>query len=152
MADDSPKSSMDLSRFEGTTIFQSVSPVDPSDIFGPAIVPEPIGQTVAHDLGGWGDFNTLRESLLPRIFGHMVQLATPVVKEFHGDLFHDAEWLRKNIDGPCSFEFLVRTSGTNVGESARIMVNIGAPGAILYRLTVAMEERRQSWSLTIEEV
>lgn len=107
--------------------------------------------TTVHDIGGWGDFDALRESLLPRIFGHMVQLATPVVEEFLGDLFHDAEWLRKNVTGPCSFGFMVRTSGTNLGESARIMGSIGAPGAILYRLTVAMEDR-QRWSLTIEEL
>jgi len=108
-------------------------------------------ETVAHDLGGWGDFDTLRESLLPRIFGHMVQLATPIVHEFHGDLFHDAEWLRREVTGPCSFDFLVRHSGTNLGASAMHMLAIGAPGGVLYRLTVGMEDRGR-WSLTVTKV
>jgi len=109
-----------------------------------------MNNVITHDLGGWGSFLVLRESLLARIFGHMVQLATPVVNEYHGDLFHDAEWLRKNVDGPCSFDFLVRYSGTNLNESARHMSAAGAPGGVLYNLTVSMEDRGR-WSLTVTD-
>lgn len=103
-----------------------------------------------HIVGQWGTFEELKNSILPRIFGHMVVLASPVVKEYHGDLFHDAEWLRENVNGPMVVDYLVRTSGTNLGVSAQTMRAIGAPGGVYYTLRLQSEDNRV-WTLEIEE-
>lgn len=81
---------------------------------------------VRHDMGApkvngftWGWSREFDGGYLhQRIFGTLVQLAAPVVKEFHGDLFHDASWIKDHVDGPGTFYFVVRHSGTHVGSSA----------------------------------
>lgn len=101
--------------------------------------------TTDHIVGQWGTFEELKGSILPRMFGHMVVLATPVVREYHGDLYHDATWLRENVTGPLEFSYMVRTSGTNLGASADSMLSIGAPGAVFYTLRLHSEDNRVWW-------
>lgn len=101
-------------------------------------------------LVGWGTFAELKDSIRPRLFGEMVKRAIPVVKEYHSDLFHDVHWLEENVTGETTFDFLVRTSGTNLGESARIMQEIGAPGGVMYRVTLRCVGRE--WMVDFTEV
>lgn len=108
------------------------------------------GSLTSHVVGQWGTFSELRGSILPRIFGHMVTLASPVVKEYHSDLYHDARWLDENVDGPMIVDYLVRTSGTNLGVSAQSMRSIGAPGGVYYTLTLHSADNRV-WTLDILE-
>ncbi len=115
--------------------------------------PTPTTTITTHRLVGWGTFEDLRESILARLFGHMVVLAQPVVEEYHSDLFHDASWLRANVTGETEFEFVVRTSGTNLGVSAKYAAT--SPGAVLYTMTLRAETRGGSsnadWYLDIAE-
>jgi len=106
------------------------------------------GDTEAVRLYGWSaDFAESKDTILARLFGEMVRRATPVVQEFQSDLYHDVDWLRRNVTGACEFDFLVRHSGTNIGESARIGVQIGAGrGFVLYH--VALTEERGMWTAT----
>jgi len=94
---------------------------------------------------GWGTFEELSNSILHGVFGEMVKRATPVIKFYHGDLFTDAEWLRRNVTGPTSFEFCVRTSGTGIGESAPITADLNEGNAFLYRVTLT--EKEGAWSV-----
>jgi hypothetical protein len=103
-------------------------------------------ETVTERLTGWGTFEQLH--VLPLLFGQMVKRAIPVVQEYHSDLYHDAFWLEQNVTGETEFDFLVRTSGTNIGNSARIGVEIGAPGGVFYRVKVYI--LRDRWGLPEE--
>lgn len=118
--------------------------------------------TGSHRLVGWGDWESMRNSVLPRVFGHLVQTATPVVREFHGDLFHDAEWLRRVMDehftvssSALRIEVCVRYSGTNLNvlgdsfASARSMFASSTYDAALYLFEVNVDGRGE-WTLSID--
>lgn len=99
------------------------------------------------DLWGWG--KEYDSDVLPqRIFGHLVRLAAPVVKEYHGDLYHDAMWVKETISGPTEFLFLVRHSGTHIGPSAQLMFDSLSTNAVLYRVSLSVDERGR-WTLRI---
>lgn len=93
-------------------------------------------------LVGFSDnFPDVAESARAVLFGAMIKRAAPVMKEYHSDLYHDANWLRENLNGPMTFDWLVRYSGTNLQEGARISVKIGAgEGATFYRVRVFHEK------------
>lgn len=110
-----------------------------------------------HRLVGFGDWATMKPSLVQRVFGHLVRLATPVVEEYHSDLYWDAINLEavldrnlNQIETGTSFLYAVRTSGTNMEESALCSAEIGSPGLILYRITVEVDER-MTWWIEIED-
>lgn len=115
-----------------------------------------------HDLVGWGNYIDLRDAILQRVFGFMVRAAAPVVKEYHGDLFIDAEWLRTWLDatlgnpdvspggfGSVNFDYCVRSSGTNANQTAALMFNGLAYDAALYHFTLRSDERGR-WMLDID--
>jgi hypothetical protein len=54
--------------------------------------------------------------LAQRIFGTLVKLAQPVVREYQGDLFWDADSVSK-ITGPVTFYYTVRDMGTGYSET-----------------------------------
>lgn len=113
-----------------------------------------------HRLVGWGDFETIGTGyVLPRLFGHLVRLAAPVVQEYHSDLYRDAQWLPKNVTGPVELDFIVRHSGTHLGvvgadfNMARSYMEHPvnwSEGDRFYRLSLTVDERGE-WSLTITE-
>lgn len=92
-------------------------------------------------LVGWGKWSDLRLAVLHRLFGEMVKRAMPVVKEYHGDLFIDAEWLAENVTGETTFQYLVRHSGTTVGPNAPYMASIHEYDFVLYGVTLFHDER-----------
>lgn len=63
-------------------------------------------------LTGMGTFEDLRSSILALTFGEMVKLATPVLKRYHSDLFHDATTLEQYVTGPLKFTFSFDDYGT----------------------------------------
>lgn len=108
-----------------------------------------IVETATHRLVGWGDFDTLAESIRMRVYGHMIVLATPVVKEYHGDLLLDARWIETNLTGPRSFLYTVRHSGTNLGSlAAPLALAINPNNAIMYGLSLYTEDRE--WYLRVD--
>lgn len=82
---------------------------------------------------------------LAATFGHMVELAAPVVTFYLGDLFYDARWLHEHAHGT-TFTFLwsVDDTGTSIGTSPEALNR--AHG---YRITLALDARHRTW-LTIE--
>jgi hypothetical protein len=50
------------------------------------------------------------------VFGHMVQLARPVMVAYHSDLYHDALWLDQNLSGAeYTFFWSFNDTGTIIG-------------------------------------
>jgi hypothetical protein len=111
-----------------------------------------IGTSETVRLYGWDTWEAGKETILARLFGEMVARTTGVVQQFHSDLYHDAAWLQRNLDGEGGFDYLVRHSGTNIGESARIGVQIGAGrGFVLYRVELTCDRPHHGggmWSAT----
>jgi len=109
-------------------------------------------------LTGWGTFEDLHLSIRALLFGHMVKRAIPVVHEYHSDLFHDANWITEHVNGPCTFDWLARESGTNISltdapsgaNAAVIGVQIGAPGGVFYRIELV--EERGMWSAIFTQI
>lgn len=90
--------------------------------------------------------------ILSHLFAEMVKRAIPVVQAYHGDLFHDAEWLRANVKGECDFWFMVRSNGTNIGESAVTMEHISSSESrVLYHVSLT-HGRLDAWTVTFTEV
>lgn len=122
---------------------------------------DPPGHVETHRLVGWGtDAEFIKGYVLPRVFGHLVRLAAPVVQEFHSDLYSDAEWLPLNVTGPCEMDFVVRQHGTHLGmvgenwNMARSYMespSMWTGGDRFYRLALTVDDRGE-WSLTITRV
>lgn len=110
-----------------------------------------------HRLVGWGDYASLRGSIQHRLFGYLVQAAAPVVKEYHGDLFIDAETMTRWLDehfaaeagDTAAFLYCVRHSGTQFATSARLMFESVAYDAVLYNFEVRVDARGE-WHLRID--
>lgn len=113
--------------------------------------PNAFEESVVHIIGQWGTFGELSKSIKCRVFGHMVRLAAPVVKEYHSDLFWDAQWVESHVNGPLAFDYVVRTSGTHLGRNARGAMGSYAPGGILYGLDLYSVDNRV-WNLRVTEV
>lgn len=120
------------------------------------------GITGEHRLVGWGNFETLHHAILMHTFGWMVKAAIPVVKEFHGDLFTDADWIRRHLtelleadeegrpkNTHAAFLYCVRHSGTNTGGTARFMFESLAYDAALYNFEVRVDARGE-WFLRVD--
>lgn len=102
-------------------------------------------------LTGWTTFEDNATSIRALLFGAMVDRAFPVVQQYRSDLFHDARWIAENVTGPTTFDYVVRESGTNLGDSAKIAVKIGAgESAKFYR--VELVENRGLWSAVFTNV
>lgn len=103
---------------------------------------------------GWSfSDETNGTSILAHLFGQMVKRATPVVHSYQGDLFHDAEWLRKYVTGECEFFWMVRECGTNLGESAIVQEEISSTEPrVLYHVALRDANGRNKWEVTFTEV
>lgn len=63
---------------------------------------------------GFGDVGI--EAEVARVFGFLAEKAGPVVKHYHSDLYHDAQWLEKYLFGDSfTFYWAVREYGTHIG-------------------------------------
>lgn len=69
------------------------------------------------------------------VFGHLVKLAAPVVKHYQSDLYHDAIWLSRYMEGATfSFYWSCDESGTAIGTQPAPLREHA------YRLTVSNEQ------------
>ncbi len=91
-------------------------------------------------LTGWQPWEDAARSAKALLFGHIVKLVTPITKEYLSDLFDDARWIDNNVDctnGPFSFDFLIRHSGTNIAGTAKVGESIGTGAdSRFYRIRV----------------
>lgn len=103
-------------------------------------------------LFGWGDFADHSGTIRAVLFGEMVKRAATVTTHYLSDLFHDAEWITENVNGPADFSYLVREWGTNIGESAEIQYYSvgGSETRTLYR--IALTENNGEWSATFTTI
>lgn len=65
-----------------------------------------------------GTFKDNVSSIRAKTFAEMLKLAHGRVQFYTSDLFHDALWLRENVTEPCSFDWITRESGTDIGKMA----------------------------------
>ena len=99
-------------------------------------------------LYGWTEWTpSTGETIRARLFGELLKRSAWIVEEFQSDLFHDAQWLRDNVNGPCEFLFMARRHGTNIAESAEVHERISSrePRTLWH---VALTEERGEWSVT----
>lgn len=102
-----------------------------------AVLQAPLVHSETYRLYGFSD--TIDTPVLAALFGEMVTRANPVVKAYHGDLFHDARWLDENVTGPCEFLYMVREYGTVIGPLVKTHMAVNAKPsspAFAYRVTL----------------
>jgi len=110
---------------------------------------QPTTETVR--LTGWMSFEDGATSIRALLFGALVDRAILVVQHYRSDLFHDALWIDEFVTGPTTFDYVVRESGTNLGESAKVWVSISAGDAAkFYR--VELVEDGGLWSAVFTDV
>lgn len=97
-----------------------------------------------------GDWKDAESSIRAKVFGHMVELSRDRVKFYQSDLFHDALWLKEEMIGPMSFEWVVRESGTHIGDICRYVKDDDFSNCARYRLVVR-EDEKSRWILNIYE-
>lgn len=81
------------------------------------------GETVRHFLRSGDDDVSLSEpnggamtSVHALTFGHLADLAAPIVTRYRSDLFHDAQWIARNVTvSGAVFYFGCDESGTAIG-------------------------------------
>jgi len=100
-----------------------------------------------------GTLNSVRAG----VFGILVQLATPVLQHFHGDLYHDANWLRQKLDVTqaddpehgryvaAAFGYGVRDTGTDIGIDMGL---IQRHNERVYQVIVVRHENGR-WSVNV---
>jgi hypothetical protein len=102
-------------------------------------------------LYGWAEWPDAQRPVRAALFGEMVKRAAPVVVEYHCDLYHDAQWLNDNVNGPTEFLWMPRHSGTQIGPSAESWERLShREPRVLYH--VALTETRGQWSVTFTEL
>ncbi len=56
-----------------------------------------------------------------RLFGVLAAKTCRHIEAYHSDLYHDAMWLHDYVDGPTTFFFGVRPTGTHVGTDCLLV-------------------------------
>lgn len=99
-------------------------------------------------LYGWTDWPEAAGPVRAKLFGEMVKRAGSVIVEYHGDLYHDAQWINENVNGPCEFLWMPRHSGTHIGPLAEMWERqSSAEPRTLYHVAVTVDGRGQ-WFAT----
>jgi hypothetical protein len=91
------------------------------------------------------NFNDMARPVRATLFGEMVRRAAPIIKAYHSDLYHDAEWLTENLNGQTTFDWLVRRSGTHLGVGPQNDGN----GALIWAYRMGTEPGDQLWRITV---
>lgn len=97
-----------------------------------------------------GEWKDAESSIRAKVFGHMVELAQNRVNYYKSDLFHDALWLKGEMTGPMSFEWIARESGTHIGEVCRYVKDDDWSDLARYRFEILGDEKSR-WILNIYE-
>lgn len=80
-------------------------------------------------------------------FGVLVELSEGVIKNYRSDLFHDAKWIEENVTGPRQFDWVVRTSGTFLGDVIKHLKMEDWDGSVKYRMEIRNNDGH--WVLVI---
>lgn len=110
----------------------------------------------------WGDTPERRAAeaaenkaaVLAMLFGHLVQLAAPVVEHYHSDLFRDAQWLQAKVNGPRRFVWQAYECGTVIDDvngsvhAAAVSVN---PERRFYLVELTHDDGG-AWNVTISQL
>jgi len=121
-----------------------------SETLTPATLPAAVDTSTRH-LYGWSTFAEAATTIRAGLFGVLANLAWPVVEQYRGDLFHDAGWLTRYVDGPTTFYFAVRECGTAIGTDLDL-VRYGNDRT--YRVELAADygrhlDDRAAWTATV---
>lgn len=95
----------------------------------------------------WGFSETIETPVRSMLFGELVRRSAPHLQHYHSDLFHDADWLTKSLNGPMTFFWTVRTWGTHIHDDfdlALAVLGVSSDVARFYRVDVVCE--RHDWS------
>jgi hypothetical protein len=93
------------------------------------------------------------DSVRTHLFGVLVDLTvgalpgTTTLMEFRSDLFRDAQWLTENVNGPMTFPFMVRHSGTQLGDKWVQAALNGRSAGTVY--DIALTEERGAYYVTV---
>jgi hypothetical protein len=118
------------------------------------IAPAAVTHTV---LSGWSH-DPIQCGIPQRVFGELIQIAAPVVKHYHSDMYHDAIMLQRHItdDSIVTFTYVVRDNGTHLNidhewSSAVVQAFRNDPGARVFSAAVICDERGE-WTLAMSEM
>lgn len=79
------------------------------------------------------------------VFAHLLDLAA-VVTSHRSDLFHDALWIDRNVNGPTTFFYSVRDTGTWIASTWETLPTIAGT---VHRVALACDDRER-WTVTSE--
>jgi hypothetical protein len=66
--------------------------------------------------GRYDTFGEAELTIRAKTFGQLVKLAQEAgIARYQGDLYHDAQWIEKYVDGPMEFTFAADQWGTLIG-------------------------------------
>ncbi len=97
--------------------------------------------------GEWEDIQT---TVRANVFAILMDLSNDRVKYYKSDLYHDAIWLSENITGCMQFDWVVRESGTFIGEVTRYVKDEEWSDAVRYRFEILVDDSRK-WIVNIYE-
>lgn len=101
-----------------------------------------------------GSFENRKTSICALIFGEMVRLAEGRIEAYRGDLYHDANWLTQNVNGPTSFEWVVRESGTHCEHSdyiQKVITMFGDEASLLHFRFDVIEDGSEHWKVVVSQ-
>lgn len=97
-----------------------------------------------------GTWNDVQSTIRATVFAVMLELAQDRVKHYRSDLYHDAMWLAEQVTCPISFDWVVRESGTFIGDSAGYCKLNEWDKSVKYRFEI-LNEGSIKWKLNIHE-
>lgn len=99
-------------------------------------------------LYGWvEDWREAQSPVRALLFGQLVKRTWGVLEHYPSDLYHDAQWVRENVNGPTEFLFMARLNGTDIGDLAQVQERItGSEPRTLYHVALTVE--RGQWTAT----
>lgn len=99
-----------------------------------------------------GEFDHCSSTLKAMIFGMLVDLSERRLHMYKSDLFHDALWLETKLNGPMEFYWIVRDSGTHMGDEefvGQVVKAFGSQDHWLYKLK--LDNDNGVWVLNVWE-
>jgi hypothetical protein len=101
-------------------------------------------------LYGWvEDWAEAASPVRALLFGELVRRSWGVVTEqYPSDLYHDAQWIEANVNGPVEFLWHVRVGGTHIGPLAEVQERIEGRRERRVMYHVALTVERGQWTAT----
>jgi hypothetical protein len=101
------------------------------------------------DFENEGDARSIRALL----FGAMLDKAEPIVQHYRSDLYHDALWIDKHVNGEFTWYWMLRKHGTHVGTDLSDAVAVfGRDDFNVYYKVTLVRDRLARWNVIFEEL